>query len=117
MAVRIVTLALVTGIVGTGHHYYWIGTPGYWQWWGGVFSALEPLPFFAMTVFCFNMVNRRRREHPNKAATLWALGTGVMAFLAPACGVSCTPWRRSTTTPTAPRSPPRTATWHFSALM
>jgi nitric oxide reductase subunit B len=27
------------------------------------------------------MVNRRRREHPNRAATLWALGTGVMAFL------------------------------------
>jgi nitric oxide reductase subunit B len=26
-------------------------------------------------------VNRRRREHPNKAATLWALGTAVMAFL------------------------------------
>jgi nitric oxide reductase subunit B len=34
-----------------------------------------------MTVFAFNMVNRRRREHPNKAAVLWALGTGVMAFL------------------------------------
>jgi nitric oxide reductase subunit B len=46
-----------------------------------VFSALEPIPFFAMTVFAFNMVNRRRREHPNKAATLWALGTGVMSFL------------------------------------
>ena len=30
----IITLALVTGIIGTGHHYYWIGTPGYWQWWG-----------------------------------------------------------------------------------
>jgi nitric oxide reductase subunit B len=27
------------------------------------------------------MVNRRRRNHPNKAATLWALGTAVMAFL------------------------------------
>ena len=27
------------------------------------------------------MVNRRRREHPNKAATLWALGTGVLSFL------------------------------------
>jgi nitric oxide reductase subunit B len=77
----IITLALVTGIIGTGHHYYWIGAPAYWQWWGGIFSALEPLPFFAMTVFCFNMVNRRRRQHPNKAATLWALGTGVMAFL------------------------------------
>ena len=34
-----------------------------------------------MTVFAFNMVNRRRREHANKAATLWALGTSVMAFL------------------------------------
>ena len=77
----IITLALVTGIIGTGHHYFWIGTPGYWQWWGSLFSALEPLPFFAMTVFAFNMVNRRRREHPNKAAVLWALGTGVMAFL------------------------------------
>ena len=77
----IVTLALVTGLIGTGHHFYWIGAPEYWQWWGSFFSALEPIPFFAMTVFAFNMVNRRRREHPNKAAVLWALGTGVMAFL------------------------------------
>jgi len=77
----IITLTLITGIIGTGHHYFWIGTPEYWQWWGSVFSALEPIPFFAMTVFAFNMVNRRRREHPNRAATLWALGTGVMSFL------------------------------------
>ena len=77
----IITLTLITGIIGTGHHYFWIGTPEYWQWWGSVFSALEPIPFFAMTVFAFNMVNRRRREHGNKAATLWALGTSVMAFL------------------------------------
>ncbi len=77
----IIAMTLITGIVGTGHHYYWIGTPEYWQWWGSVFSALEPIPFFMMTVFAFNMVNRRRRNHPNKAATLWALGTAVMAFL------------------------------------
>jgi len=77
----IITMTLVTGIIGTGHHYYWIGTPAYWQWWGSAFSALEPIPFFMMTVFAFNMVNKRRREHPNKAAVLWALGTSVMAFL------------------------------------
>jgi len=77
----IIAVTLITGIVGTGHHYYWIGTPEYWQWWGSVFSALEPIPFFMMTVFAFNMVNRRRRNHPNQAATLWALGTAVMAFL------------------------------------
>jgi nitric oxide reductase subunit B len=77
----IITMTLITGIIGTGHHYYWIGAPAYWQVWGSVFSALEPIPFFMLTIFAFNMVNKRRREHPNKAATLWALGTGVMAFL------------------------------------
>jgi nitric oxide reductase subunit B len=77
----IIAMALITGIIGTGHHYYWIGTPEYWQWWGSIFSALEPLPFFMMVVYAFNMVNRRRRNHPNKVATLWALGTAVMAFL------------------------------------
>ena len=77
----IIAMALITGIVGTGHHYYWIGTPEYWQWWGSIFSALEPIPFFMMTVFAFHMINRRRRNHPNKVAVLWAMGTAVMAFL------------------------------------
>lgn len=77
----IIAMTLITGIIGTGHHYYWIGTPEYWQWLGSVFSALEPIPFFMMTVFAFNMINKRRREHPNKAAVLWAMGTAVMAFL------------------------------------
>jgi nitric oxide reductase subunit B len=77
----IIAMTLITGIIGTGHHYYWIGAPEYWQWWGSIFSAMEPIPFFMMTVYAFNMVNRRRRNHPNKVATLWALGTAVMAFL------------------------------------
>ena len=77
----IIAMALITGILGTGHHFYWLATPEYWQWIGSIFSAMEPLPFFAMVLYAFNMVNRRRREHPNKAATLWALGTAVMAFL------------------------------------
>ncbi len=77
----IIAMALISGLVGTGHHFFWIGTPGYWQWLGSVFSALEPIPFFMMTLFAFNVVNKRRRDHPNKAATLWALGTAVMAFL------------------------------------
>jgi nitric oxide reductase subunit B len=77
----IIAMALISGIIGTGHHFFWIGAPDYWQWLGSVFSALEPIPFFMMTLFAFNVVNRRRRDHPNKAATLWALGTAVMAFL------------------------------------
>lgn len=77
----IVAAALITGILGTGHHYYYIGTPEYWQPIGGIFSAMEPIPFFMMTLFAFNMVNKRRRDHPNKATVLWAMGTGVLAFL------------------------------------
>ncbi len=77
----IIAMALITGLIGTGHHFFWIGTPGYWQWWGSIFSAMEPIPFFMMTIFAFNMVNKRRRQHPNKAAVLWALGCSVMAFL------------------------------------
>jgi nitric oxide reductase subunit B len=77
----IIAMTLITGIIGTGHHYFWIGTPEYWQILGSVFSAMEPIPFFMMTIFAFNMVNKRRKDHPNKAAVLWALGTAVMAFL------------------------------------
>ncbi len=42
----IIATALFSGILGTGHHYYWIGMPGYWQWIGSIFSALEVIPFF-----------------------------------------------------------------------
>lgn len=77
----IITMALVTGILGTGHHFFFIGLPGYWQWVGSVFSAMEPIPFFMMTLFAFNMVQRRKREHPNQAAVLWAVGCAVMGFL------------------------------------
>ena len=76
----IVALALFTGLLGTGHHYYWIGTPGYWQWIGSVFSSLEVVPFFGMMAFAFVMVWKGRRDHPNKAALLWALGCSTLAF-------------------------------------
>ena len=77
----IIAMALITGIIGTGHHFFWIGAPEVWLWLGSIFSAMEPLPFFAMVLFSLNMVNRRRRQHPNKAASLWAIGTTVTAFL------------------------------------
>jgi nitric oxide reductase subunit B len=76
----IVALALFSGILGTGHHYYWIGMPAYWQWIGSIFSSLEVAPFFAMMAFVFVMVWKGRRDHPNKAALLWSLGCAVLAF-------------------------------------
>ena len=76
----IVATALFSGILGTGHHYYWIGMPGYWQWIGSIFSSLEVIPFFGMMAFAFVMVWKGRRDHPNKAALLWSLGCATLAF-------------------------------------
>ncbi len=77
----IIAMALISGLIGMGHHYFWIGPGTYWLWLGSIFSAVEPLPFFMMVVFAFRMVNERRHEHGNQIATTWALGTAVMAFL------------------------------------
>jgi len=76
----IVGTALFSGLLGTGHHYYWIGAPGYWQWVGSIFSSFEVVPFFLMMSFCFVMVWKGRREHPNNAALLWSLGCATLAF-------------------------------------
>ncbi|MDF3853215.1 cbb3-type cytochrome c oxidase subunit I [Paracoccus sp. P2] len=76
----IVATALFSGILGTGHHYYWIGLPAYWQWIGSIFSSFEIVPFFAMMSFAFVMVWKGRRDHPNKAALVWSLGCTVLAF-------------------------------------
>ncbi|WP_108446396.1 cbb3-type cytochrome c oxidase subunit I [Halomonas denitrificans] len=76
----IVGLSLFSGLLGTGHHYYWIGAPSYWQPIGSIFSTLEVIPFFAMVVFAFTMFWKGTRNHPNKAAMLWALGCPTVAF-------------------------------------
>jgi nitric oxide reductase subunit B len=77
----IIAMALISGLIGMGHHYFWIGPGEYWLWLGSIFSALEPIPFFMMVLFAFNMVKERRLEHGNQIALTWALGTAVMAFL------------------------------------
>jgi nitric oxide reductase subunit B len=44
-----VALVWLSGLIGNAHHYFWVGTPEFWQFWGSLFSALEPVPL----VFCF----------------------------------------------------------------
>ncbi len=45
-----VSMLFGSGILGIGHHYFWIGTPEYWWEIGALFSALEPVPLVAMFV-------------------------------------------------------------------
>jgi nitric oxide reductase subunit B len=77
----IVGLTFLSGILGTGHHYYFIGTPRYWLWIGGVFSALEPLAFLGMAMYSITIAKRGGRQHPNRTALAWTVGCGVMSFV------------------------------------
>ncbi len=77
----IVGLTFISGILGTGHHYYYIGVPRYWLIVGGIFSALEPLAFLGMAIYALAMAKKGDRNHPNKTALTWTLGCAVMSFV------------------------------------
>ncbi len=74
-------LVMVTGIIGTGHHYYWIGTPGYWLWWGGIFSALEPLPILLMVIDTLHHVRNKKTEITERLVLYWAVGCAIFHFI------------------------------------
>lgn len=77
----IVGLTFLSGILGTGHHYYFIGTPRYWLMIGGVFSALEPLAFLGMAIYGLALARRQQRNHPNTVALFWTVGCTIMSFV------------------------------------
>ncbi len=77
----VVGLTFLSGILGTGHHYYYTGGPDYWLLIGGIFSAMEPLAFLAMTIFAVQMYRKGNKKHPNKLALYWTLSTAIISFL------------------------------------
>lgn len=77
----IVGLTFLSGMLGTGHHYYYTGGPEYWLMIGGIFSALEPLAFLGMTIFAIQMYRKGNKKHPNKIALFWTMNTAIMSFL------------------------------------
>ncbi len=84
-----VMLVLGTGILGLGHHYFWIGTPQYWLSIGGFFSALEPLPLLGMVVHAIYDAGAHHMKTNNRPAFYWILaeafgnfiGAGMFGFM------------------------------------
>ena len=76
-----VMLVLGTGILGLGHHYFWIGTPDYWLGIGGFFSALEPLPLLGMVVHAIYDAGTHRMKTTNRPAFYWTLAEAFGNFL------------------------------------
>lgn len=77
----IVGLTFATGLIGTAHHYFWIGVPRYWLPLGGFFSALEPLPFFAMAIIAYMALQRIRVAPRNRIALHWTIGSAMVAAM------------------------------------
>ncbi|MGE5648121.1 MAG: nitric-oxide reductase large subunit [Acidobacteriota bacterium] len=85
-------ILLGSGIIGTGHHYYWIGANEAWIALGAVFSALEVIPLSLLMVEAYGQYRVIREggiEFPYKASfwflvatAFWNLfGAGVLGFL------------------------------------
>ena len=76
----IVGLVFIAGILGTAHHYYWVGVPAYWLPIGGLFSALEPLALIGMAMYAYSTIRRTGLAHPNKLALHWTIGSAVFTL-------------------------------------
>ena len=84
-----VALMFGSGILGLGHHYFWIGTPEYWLSIGGFFSALEPVPLVAMVVHAVFDSGTHKMRSSNHPAMGWLIahafgnffGAGVWGFM------------------------------------
>lgn len=77
----IVGLTFISGILGTAHHYYFVGVPSYWLAIGGVFSALEPLVFLGMASYAYFAMRRAGFGHPNRLALHWTVGSALFSAL------------------------------------
>ncbi|HEY0884144.1 MAG TPA: cbb3-type cytochrome c oxidase subunit I [Ramlibacter sp.] len=76
----IVGLVFIAGILGTAHHYYWVGVPAYWLPIGGLFSALEPVALVGMAMYAYSSIRRSGLAHPNKLALHWTVGSAVFTL-------------------------------------
>lgn len=76
----IVGLVFIAGILGTAHHYYWVGVPHYWLPIGGFFSALEPVALIGMAMYAYGAIRRTGLAHPNTLALHWTIGSAVFTL-------------------------------------
>ncbi|WP_200763979.1 cbb3-type cytochrome c oxidase subunit I [Nitrosophilus alvini] len=87
-----VAMMFGSGILGLGHHYFWIGTPEYWWEIGALFSALEPVPLvglFVHVLYDWGKERGKGNNIKNTPAFAWLtvetfgnfLGAGVWGFM------------------------------------
>ena len=82
-----VAMLFGSGILGLGHHYFWIGTPEYWLEIGALFSSLEPVPLVAMLIHVLydwgkeSGANGGKMQLTNTPAMFWIVANALGNFL------------------------------------
>ena len=77
-------LIFLGGLLGTGHHLYWVGEPGMWLSVGSVFSFIEVLPLLLLVVEAsrqYRSIKAQGDSFPYKLAFLYIWGSAFWNFM------------------------------------
>jgi nitric oxide reductase subunit B len=71
------TLAVVGGLYGTGHHYYWIGFPAIWLVLGTLVSIVEVIPVGLLVHMTYKGLKSKKIRSYREKLTLWLLLSSI----------------------------------------
>lgn len=79
-----VILIFLGGMLGIGHHMYWVGEPGMWLSVGSVFSFIEVMPLLLLIVEAshqYRSIKARGESFPYRLAFLYIFGSAFWNFM------------------------------------
>ena len=76
-------LIFLGGVLGTGHHMYWVGEPGLWVSVGSMFSFIEVLPLLLLVIEAIEQhrLIQGKGDFPYGLAYLYVLGAAFWNFI------------------------------------
>ncbi len=76
-------LVFLGGIIGTGHHMYWIGEPWIWISLGSMFSFIEIMPLLLLVVESIQnwKLMKGIKNFKHKTTLLYIVGSGMWNFV------------------------------------
>lgn len=76
-------LIFLGGVIGTGHHWYWIGTPDIWLSLGSMFSFIEVLPLVLLVIDAIEerSLIKQHTYFPYRLTYLYILGSAFWNFV------------------------------------
>ncbi len=77
-------LIFLGGLLGTGHHLYWVGEPGMWISVGSVFSFIEVMPLLLLVVEAsrqYRSIKAQGEHFPYRLVFLYIFGSAFWNFM------------------------------------